>query len=430
MERSEKIRAMPADSGRESARSRQSHAYDDFIRQIIESDAFRTAPAMRALLGWLWAHAGQSLSEYAIGTEALGRGPDFDPRTDSTVRVQIARLRAKLKEFYETAGADFPLRITLPLGSHELQWSYHPGPSAARSAFDGIPRRYLLTAGLTGSVLIAVCAGLLLEVHALKSRIPAPSPLPRFWQSFLSPGKPTVIVVPNPVCFAWPAHEIYVRDFEVSDYADWTKSPFLNGIAQKWGPPELSQQYVGVMEMTASTRLMKYLEQHGQPVELIESRRFPLESFAAQNTIFLGMPRTAGYLNQMLAKTNFYLSGINADVVRNRHPQQREPAEFSTVNYASDRRLAPAIVTLLPARPEHTRMLLLLGLNLTSITSLLLNPDGLNLLDAEWRKAGSPDAWEMVLQADVYRDTVLKVSPVAIRAIAPDFWQRSQNQAP
>src|SRR5215470_3491205 len=171
------------------------------------------------------------------------------------------------------------------------------------------------------------------------------------------------------------------------------------------------------MEMTAGVRLLQYLEKNGQQVRLTESRRFPAESFAAQNTIFLGMPRTAGYLNKMLEKTNFYIARVSPDLVRNRNPQPGEPAEYNEVSYSADRRLAPAIITLLPARPERTRMLLLLGRNLTSLTSLLVSLEGLKQVDERWQQCGSPDAWEMVIQAEIYRDTVLKTNPVACRAI-------------
>jgi hypothetical protein len=236
-------------------------------------------------------------------------------------------------------------------------------------------------------------------------------------------GKPTVVVVPSPMYFFWPSHQVYIRDLQISDFPNWPSSPFLKDTADKWGPPELSQSYVGAMEMNAGIRLLQYLEKEGNSVRLTESRRFPAESFAAQNTIFLGMPRTAGYLSQMLEKTNFYIAHVSPDVVRNRHPLPGEPAEFQEVSYSADRRVAPAIIILLPPRPERTRMLLLLGRNLTSITSVLVSLEGLKLLDEAWAKSGSPDAWEIVIQAEIYRDTILKTTPVACRAIPATFWR-------
>src|SRR5438477_4314600 len=303
--------------------SRPPHKFDDIFRQVADSETFRSAPTMRALLIYLWDHQGETFSEYAIAPDALGRGADFDPKMDSTVRVQVARLRTKLKEFYEIAGSEFPLRLSLPLGRHELQWLYQrPPQKSLLSVFNGVPRRYLWAAGVTGMVLVALCIGMLLEIRALRASLPVPAaPMPRFWQSFLMPGKPTMVVVPSPLYFFWPSHQIYVRDLQISDFPNWRSSPFLSETAKKWGPPELSQQYVGAMEMTAGIRVLQYLEGAGQQVRLTESRRFPAESFAAQNTIFLGMPRTAGYLNQMLEKTNFYIASVSPDVIRSGHPQ-------------------------------------------------------------------------------------------------------------
>ncbi len=339
--------------------------------------------------------------------------------------MQVARLRTKLKDFYEAGDAAFPLRLSLPLGRHELQWVYQPPPQESITArLSAIPKRYLWVVGLTQLALAIVCGVLFVQNRGLRASMPPlPAPLPRFWQSFLTVGKPISIVVPSPMFFFWPSHGVYTRDLQISDFPNWPTSPFLKETAGKWGAPELAQTYVGAMEMTAGIRLLQYLERDGQSVRLTESRRFPAESFAAQNTIFLGMPRTAGYLNKMLEKTNFYIARVSPDVVRNRDPKSGEPAEFQEVSYSADRRLAPAIIILLPVRPEGTRMLLLLGRNLTSITSLLISLEGLKLLDEAWARSGSPDAWEMVIQAEIYRDTVLKTTPVACRAIPATFWK-------
>jgi hypothetical protein len=135
------------------------------------------------------------------------------------------------------------------------------------------------------------------------------------------------------------------------------------------------------------------------------------------------MPRTAGYLDQMLAKTNFYIASVDPDVIKNRNPQPGEPDEFREVSYSSDRRMAPAIIIVLPTRPEHTRMLLLLGRHLTSITTMLVTLEGLKQVDEQWVRAGSPDAWEMVIEAEVFRDTILKFSTLACRPIPATFWK-------
>ena len=58
------------------------------------------------------------LKEYALGVDVFNRGADFDPRTDTIVRVQARRLRAKLQQYDETEGRADPLVIALPRGGY------------------------------------------------------------------------------------------------------------------------------------------------------------------------------------------------------------------------------------------------------------------------------------------------------------------------
>src|SRR5258706_13558574 len=64
--------------------------------------------------------AGKSdeLKEYTIGREAFDRGDDYDPRTDSIVRVEAQRLRGKLRDYYAAAGSTDPVTITVNPGSY------------------------------------------------------------------------------------------------------------------------------------------------------------------------------------------------------------------------------------------------------------------------------------------------------------------------
>jgi tetratricopeptide (TPR) repeat protein len=58
------------------------------------------------------------IKESLIAVEVYGRPADYDPRVDSTVRVEAWRLRAKLREYYETSGQDDELIIDLPKGRY------------------------------------------------------------------------------------------------------------------------------------------------------------------------------------------------------------------------------------------------------------------------------------------------------------------------
>ena len=58
------------------------------------------------------------VTEHSIATEALGRRDDFDPQTDTIVRVTAHSLRKRLQEIYQTEGVNRPLHIHIPLGNY------------------------------------------------------------------------------------------------------------------------------------------------------------------------------------------------------------------------------------------------------------------------------------------------------------------------
>jgi hypothetical protein len=74
------------------------------------------------------------ITEHSIATEALGRRADFDPQSDTIVRVVVSSLRKHLQEVYETTGADRAVRILLPTGHYVPSFIHRPEGKAADEA--------------------------------------------------------------------------------------------------------------------------------------------------------------------------------------------------------------------------------------------------------------------------------------------------------
>jgi tetratricopeptide (TPR) repeat protein len=68
--------------------------------------------------------------EYTLGVQVFDRDPSYDPRIDPIVRVQARQLRFKLREYYETAGREDPIRIEIPKGSYVPEITYAVGIAA------------------------------------------------------------------------------------------------------------------------------------------------------------------------------------------------------------------------------------------------------------------------------------------------------------
>ena len=98
-------------------------------------------------------------------------------------------------------------------------------------------------------------------------------------------------------------------------------------------------------------------------------------------------------------------------------------AEYRGGDFSASHKLVLELVTLLPPTPNGTRSLLLLGPSPSVASFLVLSSEGLKLLDEQWMKAGSPDSWEMLVQAETNGETVLRLQPIAIRRIPGTFWE-------
>jgi hypothetical protein len=96
------------------------------IQAVLSSEAFSGSPSLSRLLRYLcsnhFSENRSALNEYRIGVEAFGRPADFDPSKNSSIRVEVHRLRAKLRGYYETEGANHPVRIILEEGRYRLQF--------------------------------------------------------------------------------------------------------------------------------------------------------------------------------------------------------------------------------------------------------------------------------------------------------------------
>lgn len=92
------------------------------LERILASPMLAHSESLSRLLTYLVTRTlegrGGCLKEYLIGVEAFNRGESFDPATDTIVRVQARRLRAKLTEYYHGPGGADALIIELLKGSY------------------------------------------------------------------------------------------------------------------------------------------------------------------------------------------------------------------------------------------------------------------------------------------------------------------------
>ncbi|MGI9412317.1 MAG: PAS domain-containing protein [Hyphomicrobiales bacterium] len=116
----------------------------DHLDRILASAEFVDSPRLKDLIEYLVTESlegrGERLKGYIIGIDVFERGEDFNPDSDTIVRVQAGRLRAKLKTYYLTEGKNDGLRIELPKGTYKPRFKSVPGtrppPAAVRNALE------------------------------------------------------------------------------------------------------------------------------------------------------------------------------------------------------------------------------------------------------------------------------------------------------
>lgn len=388
---------------------------DDEVEVVCASGPFRKAPAQRELLRYLWQRRHESTSEYAIGVEALGRKSDFDPKFDSTVRVQVSRLRQRLKDYYETEGAHLARRIQIPLGEYraevvEVAPSVQPAPPPTLPVPPARPRWPVVA-------LAAVAVLLVADNVRLRATAPRPPDLPAFWSSLAAPGGNLPIIIPAPVFFRWEGQPYVVRDFGANQSTDFKDSPFLAPLAKQLGPPQMSQLYTVASDTRAASQLSHYLQDRGITTEVTDTPAATVELLGSQKAIVFAGPGTTSQLGGLVEGMNFYILPGKGGVL-NRAPKPGEPAHFTEVRHAPLRSTNYGIIARLPGRAPGATALVFLSTYNPALLAVCIRPPQLAQLESSVRMAGSPPFFESVVRFERNADLILEARVVTTRPIS------------
>lgn len=395
----------------------------DELQRIIDSRVFEKSPALRRLLFYLWEHRSDEINEYSIAIDALDRREDFDPRTDAAVRVQVARLRQKLKEFYEDEGASSTQRVTIPLGLYQVRIEFpencdvkplqqtllgQTGPASQNDAETEHTKSLFSSRLLLLSMIpVALVLGCLGGIKWQQSRTIPPETgnkiiVPSFWKILLKSGTPVRIVMPTPVFFTWAQNNntLIARDPAVNSYRDLNNSVALAGIAQRLGRPILAQDYMVASDTRASFRLAQYLQPFGTHIVSSSSSDIPPESADNDNLILLGTIGTLSPYRSYLERLHFRIPE-HEQYIEDMQPSPGAPSRFATVRESPTRIVAPGIIAVLPGRNPNSFVLILAGYHTNALVSYLTSSGGLEDLQKVQSAHGKPRFFEAVLLSEI-----------------------------
>ena len=144
------------------------------LQRVLGSPEFlrseRPSRFLRFVVEQTLAGKADQLKETVIGIEVFGRKPDYDPRSDPVVRIEAAKLRSRLAEYYGASGLNDPLRIEIPKGGYVPQWqTISPPPVSSNPAPVRPQFRWKLGLALALVTCLAVIAFLRLKDGATKA---------------------------------------------------------------------------------------------------------------------------------------------------------------------------------------------------------------------------------------------------------------------
>ncbi|MBI1792337.1 MAG: hypothetical protein HYR60_32850 [Acidobacteria bacterium] len=247
--------------------------------RILESPLLQNSEALQNILRFLVRQSLDSPSshpkEYQIATEVLGRPADFDPRIDSTVRVQTARLRTKLAEYYATLGSGDRIVLEIPKGSYAVTFRER-FPAEAPRPETPEPRRTWtrppIAFGLAGVAILAGVAAWVFPRSIQRTETPLAGPLVAFWKEFTKGDRSPLVVFSNAEFVGRP--ETGLRYY--NPRTDQGAAPF--------------DHYTGVGEVISVHTLTQLFADLRHRVVLKRGRLLNWDDTKDRNLIFIGSP--------------------------------------------------------------------------------------------------------------------------------------------
>jgi hypothetical protein len=403
------------------------------VERILQSKVLRTSEVLRHLFGYLTEKSldgtADSLKEYTIGLDALGKPASFDPRQESVVRMHTARLRQKLAEYYRTEGADDPIIVDMPKGGFRV--TFEPRPKMAISAPLPVPiltpepvrgwrRREIV---LAGALALAIgCAVFFMarlrsveQVDGATTSANWTPALRELWEPLLSSSRRLVVCVSTPLFVKLPGFGV-VREPSVNDWDEVPGSKRLSSIegALQAGISEPSYSYTEAGTATGAFLLGQFLAPRKQAVVITRANVLSWPEIAEDNVIFLGPASGIHQTEDIPTEAQLVLDPTG---IRNLSPRPGEaafmrdhPAEGGAEGGESY-----ALISRVPAMNGPGAILMLSGNQISSVmggVQAFTNPALAQMLVSRLKTASGniPKYFQVVLSVKAMDDVPVKIS--------------------
>jgi len=287
---------------------------DDFISdelkskilvEILQSQEFQNAPKFQELLQYLVdaSISGDVIKESIIAIDFFQKDSNFDSSLDSSVRAYISILRKKLEYFYLTEGSDHPIRLTIPKGHYNVEFTTVAKQSDKRGKKGYRNYLYILFPTILCFIFFYLFFPGLLQKRLL-STIPHNNPV---WHEFFDNSRKTLIVLGDYYFFSMPLKEDrqnYVRDIEINSDADLdafieANPEYKNRITKTYHT--FLDEHLPICVSEILPPLLKYRV----PFEIKMASEVHLDDFKKYNIVYIGSYKCLNLLEMVTQSLNF-----------------------------------------------------------------------------------------------------------------------------
>lgn len=398
-------------------------AVDDrraLVQRVIESTHFARSPTLRSFLLYIADHAIagrlEAVKEQQIGSQVLGRRPDYDPAEDNIVRVRARQVRQKLDDYFKNEGQHESVVITIPKGHYvpifQSRVPEFDGETLASASGEGGESLEVLgkSAGLhaprPGSSLrihagvswvVAAMAVSALATTLLLGRSSKLASVPdysatalahSFWSQLIPRKGAELTVITADAGFAlW--QDVTHRNLDLGSYLSRSylqedSSPEMREIA--------TRRCMSPSDLSVSLRVADIAQSFGGRAKVQFARNVNFQDLRSGNLVLLGSRRSNPWIELFEPQMNFVLGhepSLPGPSFRNKAAKPDEPATFSIVsslevrgaeNKAVD---SYAVAALLPNPSGHGKVLIAEGLSMEGTEAageLITNPEKFELI--------------------------------------------------
>ena len=333
----------------------------DILKKVLSSEEFHQSSRTKELLKYLVdaSEREDELNEMTIATEFFGKDSEFNPLDDATIRVNISKVRRRLRNYFFTEGKNEKVIIDIPKGHYIVRFR-----KRNENYFDFLKNNTIkFTFSIITLLLSIFVIYLVIQNHYLSEKIqvmPEDNPI---WVDFLEDNKPTLVILGD-YFFMYldrprPNPRFNVRDPRINsmeDFQEYNKK----GLNEDDNLKPLRHTYLRPSAVWGFMDIVPILRSGISSFLVKQASEIDWEDISSHNIVFIGTFKQMFILKKLLKNINVDFS-IYPNILSLNNGNGEEIQKFSSTLDDETRQYEDVSLIAKFKGPNNTSILLIAG---------------------------------------------------------------------